>query len=178
MTISYALTADDYLVNNLYGSSKSDLHNKRRFRSRVIIPLLYFVFALFSYFSNGNEKMALIFGCVAILWFALYPRYSKWRYKNHFKKTIKESYKNRIGQTVSVEFKENNLFSKDLTSETSIDYIEFKDLVNLRDHYLLRLQNDLTIVIPKHAIEDVSFLPTLFDQLGKPVVDEINWVWK
>ena len=60
MNINYQLTNLDFLEHQLYTSSKSELHKKRRFRSRIIIPILYLVLGFF--FANQSGKLGIGIG--------------------------------------------------------------------------------------------------------------------
>ncbi|APY06831.1 hypothetical protein BWZ20_00315 [Winogradskyella sp. J14-2] len=178
MTINYQLTNSDFLEYQLYTSSKSELHKKRRFRSRIIIPILYLVLGIF--FANQSEKfgIGIAFIVFGILWFVFYPLYAKWRYKNHFKKHVEENYKNRINKPVEIDFNENSVNSKDFTSESRINGTELKELIETKDHFFIKLQTDLSLIVPKHSIENQTEFKKRVTELGAEYVDELNWKWK
>ena len=178
MNINYQLTNLDFLEHQLYTSSKSELHKKRRFRSRIIIPILYLVLGFF--FANQSGKLGIGIGVAVfgILWFLFYPLYSKWRYKNHFRKHVEENYKNRINKLVEIDFDENSLNAKDFTSESRIKGTELKELIETKDHFFIKLQTDLSLIVPKHAIENHSEFKKRITELGAEYVDDLNWKWK
>ena len=178
MNINYQLTNSDFLEYQLYTSSKSELHKKRRFRSRIIIPVLYLVLGIF--FANQNEKfgIGIAFVVFGILWFAFYPLYSKWRYKNHFKKHVEENYKNRINKPVEIDFDENSVNAKDFTSESRINGTELKELIETKGHFFIKLTTDLSLIVPKHSIENQTEFKKRLTELGAEYIDELNWKWK
>ena len=98
MTLNYQLTNSDFLEYQLYTSSKSETHKKRRKNSRIIIPILFLLYGFYLTKRDENYIGVIVFGITAILWFVFYPMYSKWRYKRHFKKHVEENYKNRINK--------------------------------------------------------------------------------
>ncbi|MBB3125311.1 hypothetical protein FHS04_002855 [Mesoflavibacter sabulilitoris] len=178
MNINYQLTNSDFLEYQLYTSSKSELHKKRRFRSRIIVPIIYLLIGL--YFANKNENggIGIIMGGIGIGWFAFYPMYSKWRYKRHFKKHVEENYKNRINKPVEIDFDENSVNAKDFTSESKINGTELKELIETKDHFFIKLTTDLSLIVPKHSIENQTEFKKRVTEFGAEYVDELNWKWK
>ncbi len=178
MRLNYHLSNSDFLEYQLYSSSKSKLHTKKRFRSRVLLPLIYLVFGLYIYNKNENSTLALIFVGIAVLWFFLYPIYSKWRFKKHFQKHVEENYKNRINKPVEINFEENSLSTKDFTSESKINGAELKELIETKNHFFIKLTTDLSLIIPKEAVENKTEFKQRVIGLGAEYVNELNWEWK
>src|SRR5690606_27167118 len=117
MNLNYQLTDSDYLEFQLYTASHSEFHKKRRRNLRLIIPVLYILFSLYFYFIYQYLTIVLIFLIIACVWFFVYPLYSRWLYKNHFKKYVKTHYENRIDKPVEIEFNENSILARDFSSE-------------------------------------------------------------
>jgi hypothetical protein len=178
MTVNYQLTNSDFLEYQLYASSKSDLHKKRNFRSRILVPLLYIGFGLFLYLKHNSSLVASIFVVIAILWLLFYPKYSSWRYKNHFKKHVEENYKNRINKPVEIDFDESSVNAKDFTSESKISGTELKELIETKNHFFIKLTTDLSLIVPKHSIENQTEFKKRVTELGAKYVDELSWEWK
>jgi len=132
------------------------------------------------FFANQSGKLGIGIGFAVfgILWFLFYPLYSKWRYKNHFRKHVEENYKNRINKLVEIDFDENSLNAKDFTSESRIKGTELKELIETKDHFFIKLQTDLSLIVPKHSIENQSEFKKRVTELGAEYVDELNWKWK
>ncbi len=179
MNINYNLSHSDFLAYQLYTSSKSKLHNKKRLRSRVIIPIFYILLALFNFYKKGTYTLGIgfiIIIIIAIIWFVFYPTYSKWRYKKLFNKHIKEHYKNRINKPIEISFNEDGVLNtKDFISESKISGTELKAFIETTEHVFIKLASDLSLVIPKHAIENLSELKKHIVGLGAEYVDELNW---
>ncbi len=179
MKLKYKLRFSDFLEYQLYASSKSKLHKKNRKKIRIIVPVIYFAIAsLLSYINFVNQAI-VIFG-IAILWYLFYPLYSKWKYRKHFKNHVKENYKNRIGKELSIDFHENADFLEtyDSGAETKIKYSEFDKLIEIREHYFLRLKSGLSFIIPKREVIDHEKFKKLFSDLNLEYSDESNWKWK
>lgn len=178
MTLNYALTNADFLEYQLYASSKSELHKKNRFRSRIIVAIIYILMGL--YFANKNENIgvAIIMSGIGICWFAFHPMYSKWKYRRHFKKHVEENYKNRIGKPVEIDFNGQSLNTKDVSSVSSINGSELKELIEIKNYFFIKLKMDISIVVPKHAIPNEAEFKQRVINLGAEYVDELNWTWK
>lgn len=185
MKINYQLTNSDFLEYQLYESSKSDLHKKERFRSRIMIPIVNGVSGVLlatqsEIFGIGNEFV--VFGIalviIGILWFAFHPLYSRWRIKNHFKKHVEENCKNQINKAVQIEFDENFMTTKVLKSESKINVGELKELIETKDHFFIKLSTDVSLIVPKHTIENQMEFKERITVLGADYVNELNWKWK
>ena len=178
MNINYKLTNSDFLEYQLYASSKSELHKKRRFRSRIIIPIIYLLFGLYLAYKNQDKVIGIIFIVIAVIWFILHPLYSKWRYKKHFQKHIEENYKNRINKPVEINFDENSLNIKDFTSESKINGTELKKLIETKNHFFIKLTTDLSLIVPKNTVENQIEFKKRVTELGAEYVNELDWKWK
>ncbi|GHC65185.1 hypothetical protein SAMN05421855_1373 [Ulvibacter litoralis] len=178
MTINYQLTNLDFLEYQLYSSSKSESHKKKRFRSRYIVFILYTLLGLYFAYKNENKSIGGIIASLGLLWFAFYPIYAKWNYKRHFKKHVEENYKNRINKPVEIDFDENYVNAKDFTSESKINGTELKELIETKNHFFIKLTTDLSLIVPKHSIENQTEFKKRVTELGAEYVDELNWKWK
>lgn len=178
MKINYKLTNADFLEYQLYTSSKSELHKKKRSRSRIVIPIIYVILGLYFVNKNENNSIGIVFTGVGIFWFVCYPMYSKWRYKRHYQKHIEENYKNRINTPVEIDFDAQAILAKDFTSESKINGSELKELIEMKNHFYIKLTTDLCLIVPKHAIKDLEEFKKRVTQLGAKYVDELHWKWK
>lgn len=178
MNLNYKLTNSDFLEYQLYASSKSESHKKKRRNNRIIGPILFLVYGFYLINKDKNYIGIIVFGIAAILWFIFYPKYSQWRYKNHFKKHVEENYKNRINKPVEIDFNESSLNAKDFTSESKINGTELKELIETKNHFFIKLATDLSLIVPKHSIENQTEFKKRVTELGAEYVDELNWEWK
>ncbi len=174
MTINYQLTNSDFLEYQLYTSSKSKSHKKKRLRSRYIVFILYTLLGLYFAYKNENNRMGGIIASFGLLWFAFYPVYAKWNYKRHFKKHVDENYKNRINKPVEIDFDANSVNAKDFASESKINATELKELIETQNHFFLKLTTDLSLIIPKNSIENKVKFKNRVTELGAEYVDELN----
>ncbi len=178
MNINYKLTNSDFLEYQLYTSSKSESHKKKRRNNRILGPILFLPYGFYLTNKDKNYFALIIFGISSLLWFIFYPKYSSWRYKNHFQKHIEENYKNRIDQPVEIDFYENSLIAKDFTSESKINGSELKELIEIKTHFFIKLGTDSCLIVPKHSIENQAEFKKIVTDLGAKYVDELYWEWK
>ena len=166
MKLNYQLDNSDYLAYQLYTSSRSKSHKKKRLRNRVLLPI--FLLALGTYTAINSDNLVVLFSyaAIAILWFLFYPFYWRWLYKNHFRKHIKESYKNRINTPIEVDFQEDFIFAKDHTSESKINISEVKELTETGQHFFMKMKADVSLVFPKSAISNPTGFKNYFKDHG------------
>ncbi|WNH11526.1 YcxB family protein [Thalassobellus suaedae] len=178
MTLEYSLTNDDFLEHQLYEASKSKRIKSKRFKIRIINPVLFIILGIFSYLSDNKLFFPLIMLVFAVLWFFLYPIRAKKNHIKHYKNHIKDNYKNRIDKLVKLEFNENYIHMHDDTSESKIKTSEIKSLIELKNHFLLKLNTDMSLIIPKRVIENVNVFKEKISELKTPIIDELNWTFK
>ena len=179
MKLEYKLNFSDFLEYQLYLSSKSELHKKNRNRARIVVPIIYIVLGLIIFFTD-KLGLALFFFVFAIIWLLFYPLYSKWKYKKHFEKHIKANYKNRVGKKAElifdtdVDFLETSTFG----AQSRIQASEFDKLIEIKEHYFLKLKSELSIILPKRAVIDHEKFKKLFSDINLEYVNELDWEWK
>ncbi|WP_298761308.1 YcxB family protein [uncultured Psychroserpens sp.] len=179
MTLNYTLNFDDFLEYQLYASSKSKRQKQNRNKSRLVIPIIYVILGLVMFVLKKTE-LSILFILFALLWYVFYPLYSKGRYKRHFENHIKENYTNRIGKENELTFGDEADFieTSSFGSQSRIQESEFDKLIELKDHYFLKLKSELTIIIPKRAVTDHAEFKKLFTDIDLDYVDELDWEWK
>lgn len=178
MKLHFQLTDSDYLEFQLYTASRSEFHKRRRRKLRLIIPVFYILFALYLYFVNQYVTIALIFLVIGFLWFFIYPLYSRWLYKNHFKKYVKTHYQNRVGKPIDIEFSQKFILAKDFTSESTIDVAKLNELVETKDHFFIKLATATSLIIPKREVNSQSEFKNIITGYGVEYVNELDWTWK
>jgi len=179
MKLEYKLNNSDFLEYQLYISSKSKLHKKNRNKSRIIVPLIYIILGLYLIYIQ-NFEIGIVFFGIAILWYLFYPLRSKRRYKKHFEDHIKENYKNRIGKKVILEFDSDSDYieSSEFGTQSRINDSEFDKLIELKEHFFLKLKSELSIIIPKRAMDNISEFKKYLTDKNVEYVNELSWVWK
>ena len=177
MKLRLQLENKDYLAYHLYNSSKSSLHKKKRMRGRIVIPILFLILGSLFILTSKNLNAFLIYVAIAVFWFLLHPLYSRWLYKNHFRKHIKETYKNRVHKTAELTFKDDSVLIEEPTSETKIFTTEFQELIELPDYYFLKLKSDVSIIFPKSTIANRTAFKRYFQNHQIRCTDELNWRW-
>lgn len=178
MKIEITLNASDFLIYQLYASSKSKLQNKNRNQSRYRVSILYLLFSLFLLLF-GKQMLALVFIIVAILWYLIYPEYAKRHSKKYFENYINENHKNKIGVTSILIFDENNgiVTIDEPGLKLKIEFSAFDKLIELPDHFFVKNKSGSTLIIPKRFILNHEVFKNIFSNRGVPYVKETNWKW-
>lgn len=178
MNINFQLTKSDFLAYHLYSASTSILHKKRRFRSRVVVPIIYMLFGLYMGISNEDPGIVILFSIIAILWFVYYPKYSKWRYEKFFSKYVEQNHHNQVDKPVKVSLHENSLSTKDSEGETQTQGSELEEIVETQDHFYLILSTETSLIFPKASIKNKEKLVEWATGQGANYVNELDWTWK
>lgn len=180
MRFEYALDENDYLTYQLYSASQSRNIKSARLRSWVIITVAFLVMGFVGY-ANDYGSMATGFFILSGLSLVLYPLFSRWQYRRHFLKHIRENRKNQLGVTSALQFTDEGIELKDKTGEGKILKTELEAIIELQGYFLLKLRSGMSLVIPKNKID----LPALEGELqsisanwGVPLIQKLNWKWR
>ncbi|MFK5983602.1 MAG: YcxB family protein [Flavobacteriaceae bacterium] len=176
MKFQYSLDENDFLINLLYRNSTSELQKKKLLRSRVLIPIIYILFAT-SFLYKQNYTTAIVFIIIGALWFVFYPIYSKRRTKNYYIKFIKENYTNRIGVLSILEFKPDYIFASDKGSESKINSSELEKLIEIQDYFFLDTYQKQSLIIPKKIIENLDEFYSTMANYNIELISEKNWIY-
>ena len=83
MKIEYTLEKIDFLNYQLYAASQSERITKSRKKSRIRLPIIYFILGLLL-FALADLIFAIVFIGVGVAWYFLHPYFMKRRYMRHF----------------------------------------------------------------------------------------------
>ncbi|MDA3615237.1 YcxB family protein [Polluticaenibacter yanchengensis] len=181
MTIYFQLDQKDFLQHQLFIASKSPAVIKQRRKSWIFITL---VLAGFSVFFKLTGNVLLFYYCLffAVITLLFYPLYLRRHYRKHYEKYIAEHYKNRVGNTVSISFNDDNIETGDVSGNSRINHSEVENITEIKDYIFLKLKTIGYMVIPKGKIDDMKALKerllALSVQLKVPYIEEQDWQWK
>ncbi len=181
MTIQLALNENDFLTYHLYSASKSDRIKKKRNRNKVMLPLAYLVLA-FLLFNLGDITLGVIFLFLGLLWFLFYPMYETKRYIKHFQGHIKDTFKNRIDASATIQLDDDFLSEKSDVGESKIKTTEIEEINEIDSAVYIKLKTGESIILPKNVInnmeEVIIYLKKLASQLNVNYNIETDWIWK
>jgi hypothetical protein len=183
MKIEYKLDENHYLTYQLYTASVSKVLLKKRKRNKIILPVLYLLFAAMILLVYRKFNWSIYFLIItAILWYCYYPKWEKRRYIRYYKNFIKEEFGNRFNKIITVEIEDEYLLATDDGSETKISTKELEKVTELSTIVLIKLKNGTSIIFPKDKmgnIEEVIIrIKKLADHLNIPYTTDLNWEWK
>jgi hypothetical protein len=181
VTITLTLDKDDYLIHQLFTTSKSERIKKKRLKSKVILSLIYIVFGILSFFE-GKTMLALIFLVIGTLWFFIYPLWESRHYIKHYQALINENYKDRFGKPATLFIDNDIITTKDHGSESSILTSELTEINEIPLAIFMRVKGGQSLILPKQKITDLVEVRTRLMELAAHLKIEYNldesWAWK
>lgn len=178
MKLDYHLTLDHFLEHQLYASNQSASVQKKRQNSRIILAAAYVLLGLIMLSISDRTVLGVVFIVLGLGWFLFYPNYSKWRYKRHYERYIKEHYQSRINVPIELEIHPDYLLSKDKTGESRVNKDEIEALIYLPNIYLIKMKSGVSFIIPQDSVIDQEKWKETFQQIGIEIKDETAWEWK
>jgi hypothetical protein len=175
------LDENDFVTYQLYTASKTPRIKNARIRGWIVTTLAFFVLA-YLFFDSGNDPLAIYFLLLSGLSLALYPFYSRWKYKRHCVKYIRDTYKNRFGAECAFQINEDIIFTKDNMGEAKINTTKIEELNEIADFYFIEFKTGVSLIIPKRKIDNAeemkNKLSSLVDQKGIKHNIELDWKWR
>jgi hypothetical protein len=181
MKLEYTLEKSDFVVFQLYAASKSDRIKRKRFRNKIIFPLIYLALGLISLLIN-DITLCTFSILVGSIWYLFYPKYERNRYIKHYQSYIEENYKNRFGKSETIEFENDAILSKDYTGESKLYLTEIEELNEINDYFFLKFNSGVSLIIPKNGILSSEpldqYLVDLSTRLNIKHGIDLDWKWK
>ena len=153
----YQLQREDYIQYYLYYTSTEPHVVKRRKRSRLLFMGVLTAIAVFFTVRNynTNNKLDWTYIClyggmlVAMYMFRLWMEKS--RYRKLYEKHVDTNFSDEIGKDNSVQFTDENLVLKDGEHVTTISYQNITQIIEVKDHFYLSVEDGTSIILSKNV---------------------------
>ena len=174
------LGENDFLTFQLYTASKTPRIKNGRIRSWILTTGAFLCLAYLFYASN-NDFLGNYFLVLAGMALCLFPFYSRWRYRNHYRKFVRDTYKNRFGENCELEFDHDFIRTKDSTGELKINKSEIEAINEIQNYYFLKTRSGTSLIISKktHDIENIrNEIKSMTETRGLKHNVELDWKWR
>jgi hypothetical protein len=177
------LDRNDYLTYQLYTASKTPRIKKARIRGWIMTTVTCLCLT-YLFFESYNDGMGYYFLIASALSLTLYPFYSRWRYKRHYKKFIDDTYKNRFGEECVLEISDDIITTKDRIGEGKINTTEIEEINEIKDFYFVKVRTGVSLIISKLKTdtEDLEVIEKSLKELaakkGIKWNVELDWKWR
>ncbi|TDQ10997.1 hypothetical protein [Pedobacter metabolipauper] len=181
MKLEVTLNEEDLLNQSLFAASKSEQLKKKRRESLVFVFGCFVVISVLSTFKKDSSMPWWGFILIGLGFVGLYALYQPSLYKRHYRKTIAEIYKNRIGKVDQIEFGNNKMFHQDYIGESTVGLEHLEHVYEIGAYFFLRFKTDETVVLPKAQIPVEDFRIVLNQIINKyqlPFTQELDWKFK
>jgi hypothetical protein len=181
MELEYKLDENDYLQHQLYTATKTERIKKQRKKSWILVSSVFFLIAFLD--IRKEDKFQLYsFTIIGIISVIFYPIYLRNHYKKHYAKFIKETYKNKFGETIVVDFFEDKILIKNSSAESKVEYSAFEEFNEIGEYIFLKLKGGESFVIPKLKIDNLVELKIELKKIAEKNIikqnTELDWKWK
>jgi hypothetical protein len=181
MKIEYTIDRIDFLNYQLFAASKSERVIKSRKRSRILVPIVYLFLGL-CLFLFSEITIALIFISFGLIWYFMFPFYTRRRYIKHFEKYLDENFQNRYGKAIILIFEDEYITSIDYLGESKLRIKEITNINEIPDYCFIKLSSGESLIVPTKKINNL----TEFDEFIKHIttnhqidlIVDSNWKWK
>lgn len=182
MKYTFSLDESDLLTHQLFLVSNSKPAIWRRRKTWLFTTITFMALASLFY-QLSNKFLTNYFLRIGIICLIFYPLYSRWKYKRHYTRHIREHLSGSIDKQTTLEFQEDFVFGKDETnSESKVSYSLVESFNELPQHFLLKLRGGQALIIPKNKISDTEQLRSdildVTKKMSKELKNYTNWKWR
>lgn len=172
---------NDFLTFQLYTASKTPRIKKARIRSWILTTLTFLCLA-YLFFQSENDFLGNYFLILTGLSLVAFPFYSRWRYKRHYLKYVRDTYKNKFGEKWEIEVDNETIGTKDKTGEIKINKTEIEEINEIKDYYFLKARTGVTLIVSKNKSDDINkvkdLIKSLVETFGVKHNIELDWKWR
>jgi hypothetical protein len=178
--MTMTLDENDFLTFQLYTASKTPRIKKARIKGWIWTTIAFSCLAYLFYSSDNSfiGNLFLIYACLSALFF---PLFTRWRYKKHYLKYIRDTYKNRFNEKCEIEFNDDNIVTRDKTGELKINKAEIEEINEIQGYYFLKCKTGATLIVSKDKTADVEQVKNEIRAMVERGVKhniELDWRWK
>lgn len=184
MKYKITFTEKDFVTFQLFNASQSSTLKRKRLRNWILFVLISVLLG-FLFRDKGNDFndfLSIYFFGFSLVTLLVYPFYSRWQYKKHYIKYIKEHYKERLGKTNEIEITPTFIWMRDGLNESKISTTEITYIHEIKDYIFVKIKNGNTIILPIYSIENVQELKTqlleICHKFDRDYEINLNWKWR
>jgi hypothetical protein len=179
--LTYILTENDFLQNQLFIASKSKRVKQQKRKAWLLYSAALLLLGFLFYQSN-NTILSIYFLTFGLLTLFFYPLRQKSHYKNHYQKSIADIYKNRFGLTANINFTDAHIETIDITGESKINLSEIESIIETSSYFYIKIKTGGYLIIPKQQLASIDNvrqeLKVLSGKLSVDFLEDLKWSWK
>ena len=145
------------------------------------MSVFYLVIAVASFFFFTRPTVGILCLIFSILWILFYPSFYKHAVKKRYLGQLRERYICRYDDEMTLVVTDAGIEISTADLQGRIKYSAVMSLVELKDHFLVRLKNSEWYIIPKGPTkgDELSVVvKTIAENAKVEILDAIDWKWK
>lgn len=151
MQLSVQLEEKDLVAFNLHYQSQSKTVQAYRFRYRVIAPAVYVVLALAMYAHEAHIAAAIL-AIVAVVWYLAAPGRLRRAARRHIEKMIHESSEKYLSAPVTVELRDDGIFSTSAIGMSKFDYAAVDHVAEIDGYTFVFIGKSMGFILPHDRV--------------------------
>ncbi|MDD4967811.1 MAG: hypothetical protein PHT07_00090 [Paludibacter sp.] len=181
LKITYIQKREDFVMNQLFASSKLETVRKSRTRSRIRVSIVYILFSLYLFTINAPE-FGIGFLIFAVVWYLFYPLFTANAYKRTYTKQVDEIFANRYNQPVTVVFANEYIGWETVYGEAKLYNTAVESIDEITDYCTVKFKSGETLFVPLNQLTEKTEVLAVLRQLAEknniPYQTDLNWKWK
>lgn len=178
-SITFQTHENDFLAYHIFDDVTNSGSKKGKGVSYVwifitIACLGYLAYEKANHTSTGTLEIIFLILCICS-----YPFFSRLNYIRHYKKFVRETYRNSFGKRYTLNFNNDFIGLAEDSGETRIMIQDVDEVFETLMHFFIKLKSNPSIIIPKNDLESVDDLRkeliTLAGKAHAKFIYDSNW---
>lgn len=174
--ITYTVNHDHLVSYQMFHTYATVATRRKRKMRPLIFSVLCVLLGLFYYFQDSHPIAYGFWGVAAFAFFA-YRGLIKKRYLAYYKNFLDQQRGVGYEEQVTLRHADDGLYTQTDRGQGTLPYSEVRNIVELADIYILRLQNENAIVIPNDNSDTTAFINTLSERSSKQIENYSGYRW-
>lgn len=182
ISLNYELKSEDFLNLHLYYTSFSEDFIKQRLRTRYRTAALSAVVAIVMLIDSDTRWIGIFFAASAVVFYFVYPWWSRWFFRRMIKKQVDEKYKDRVPQNMNLVLRNDSIEVESSSGKQYYTMNDIEGIIETNDYFFIEVSDFLKVILPKQAISNIDEVKTIFEEYHKNYnlnfLSDLNWAWK
>lgn len=171
---TYKLSLDDILNPLLYDISTNERKIAKRNRSFWSIILMTTLIGIGGFIFE-DLFIGFTFLGIALLYLLFGKRYMRLAYRRALRKSIRKNYSAISGSAINLEINEDHLHINTESGDASYPFSSFIMATEVYAYFLIRLDNDQVLGIPKFSTEIEQGIRKVIADHHIPYIEHLDW---
>ena len=160
ISLHYPITEEDYIHFNNVVVSRQFAKSRKRTTTMGLVEMIVSLLLFFVVLTSENRNQFMVILCVIMFMLGLYSAtFYLWMFPKYLKKAAQANYRKSryLQNTINLYFYPDQLLERSTGQNITYDWYKMARIQEMDTMFLLIVNENRTVIIPKHAIGDDKY---------------------